>query len=86
MLNQTLAQEENSEVIGHGYGHRRLAEALTAVAGRLEAKAAARLLNQALAHEKNGYARDQLAQGLVAVAESLSPIKVPASVQKQHGC
>ncbi|HKI34441.1 MAG TPA: serine/threonine-protein kinase [Gemmataceae bacterium] len=65
LLNQALAQEKDARY--------QLAAGLAAVAGRLEPAEAARLLNQALAQEKDGNARGQLAEGLAAVAGRLEP-------------
>ena len=49
------------------------AAGLAAVAGRLEPAEAVRLLNQALAQEKDGPTREELAAGLAAVAGRLDP-------------
>ena len=70
-----------------------MAEGLAAVAGRLEpAEAArvcakaARLLNQALAQEKDVSARRQLAEGLAAVAGRLEPAEAARVCTKLPGC
>ena len=67
LLSQALAQEKDPS-------RRKLAPGLVALAGRLEPAEAVRLLKgvKALAQEKDGSARGQLAVGLAAVAGRLS--------------
>ncbi|HVS36891.1 MAG TPA: serine/threonine-protein kinase, partial [Gemmataceae bacterium] len=67
VLSQRWAAEENSQLRDTGRAY------LLAHADELAADDAVRLLNQALAQEKDAMAREQLAEGLAAAAGRLEP-------------